>query len=182
MIFRFDDVCANTDMVKLNAMAAAVRERCSADVQYSVSVMSCDMSAYTGKQAEFAFKSVWKAYSDHRRFFGVNQYGIPPIKDSVKVLSHGLVHIDHRQMHRDAQEMSILVSCSVLGANTFVPPFNKWNADTEAVCQEHGIKIMKFEDGWLGAEYNVFNVNHELWYTHSFNWTLDKFTDWLGKK
>jgi hypothetical protein len=104
---------------------------------------------------------------------------MPNIPDNVEIASHGLVHADHRQMHFDAQEMSILVSCSLLQTKIFIPPFNKWNADTEHICKAHDIELQKFEDGWLGAEYNAFNISHPLWYTHSFNWTVERFEEWL---
>jgi hypothetical protein len=178
MLFRFDDVCANTDMEKLNAMAELVGK--ISDVQYSVSMLSTDMSAYSDKHREFTFLPIWKAYSDHRRFYGVDMFGIPDMPSGVILSSHGLIHVDHRQMHREAQELSILVSCSILRSDVFVPPFNKWNHDTESVCKENDIHLQKFEDGWLGAEHNQFNISHQLWYTHSFNWTVERFKEWLG--
>ena len=181
MIFRFDDVSINTDIKKLRTMAEAVWsvER-SARVIYAVSLFCSDMALETGKQREFVFKPIWKAYSDHRKFFNVTEFGVPEICSDIEIASHGLIHIDHRLMHRDAQELSIITSCSILRAKTFIPPFNKWNADTESICKEHGINLMKFEDGWLGAEYNQFNKKHQKWYAHGFNWTAEKFRDWIS--
>jgi D-lyxose ketol-isomerase len=75
--------------------------------------------------------------------------------------------------------MSILVSSSLAKANVFIPPFNKWNADTESICNEHGIELIKFEDGWLCMEYNKFNPFHKKWYLHAREFNLDQFIKWF---
>ena len=95
-------------------------------------------------------------------------------------VSHGLIHVDHRLLSREAQEMSILTSCSLAKSKVFVPPFNKWNKDSEDICREHNIQLVKFEDGWLCMEYNDFNPDQELWYIHSREFTLDSFREWLA--
>ena len=179
MIFRFDDVCANTDMEKLIAMSDFIRERFKCLVQYSVSLLINDTSELRGIQREFVFLPIYKAYSDHRNFFKVDAFAYPRDEPSyVKLLSHGLVHVNHQMLCREAQEMSILISCSLIGTDTFVPPFNKWNMDTESICREHGLHLQKFEDGWLGVEHNAFKPQQQLWYTHSRNMTLDELKAW----
>jgi len=89
------------------------------------------------------------------------------------------VHVDHRLLKKEAQELSILVSCSLSKSKIFVPPFNKWNKDTDEICEEHGIELVKFEDGWLCMEYNNFDVNHDLWYVHSREFTVESFKKWI---
>jgi len=79
---------------------------------------------------ERVFPAIYKAYSDYRKFYNVDSIGFPVLKDSwnfVKIVSHGLLHIDHRLLNYEAQEMSILVSSSLLKTRKFVPPFNKYN-------------------------------------------------------
>ena len=89
--------------------------------------------------------------------------------------SHGLIHVDHRLMTKEAQELSILTSASLVKANVFIPPFNKWNKDTESICDEHGIELIKFEDGWLCMEYNSYDDNHDKWYLHAREFSIEKF-------
>ena len=50
---------------------------------------------------------------------------------------------------------------------------------TEEICNEHNIKLVKFEDGWLCCEYNQYNPKHNLWYIHAREFTLNSFKDWL---
>ena len=76
--------------------------------------------------------------------------------------------------------MSIFVSCSLSQSMIFVPPFNKWNQDTEDICKEQGITLIKFEDGWLCMEYNDFDPNHDLWYVHSREFKLEEFEKWIA--
>ena len=76
--------------------------------------------------------------------------------------------------------MSIITSCSLAQGKTFIPPFNKWDKNTESICEEFGIELIKFEDGWLCMEYNSFDPEQELWYLHSREFTLEDFKTWLG--
>jgi hypothetical protein len=125
------------------------------------------------------FPKIFNAHSDHRIFYQVDECSLPRIPESATPASHGLVHVDHRLLTKEAQEMSILVSCSLAKSSIFVPPFNKWNKDTEQICEEHGIKLVKFEEGWLYAEYNQFDPSHDKWYLHSREFTIYSFTKWL---
>ena len=93
--------------------------------------------------------------------------------------SHGLVHVDHRLLDKSSQEMSILISSSLVNANIFIPPFNKWNKLTEEVCIENGIELIKFEDGWLCMEYNSYDDSHDKWYLHAREFTFDNFKKWF---
>jgi hypothetical protein len=90
------------------------------------------------------------------------------------------VHVDHRLLHKCAQELSILVSCSLAKSSIFIPPFNKWNKDTEEVCKENHIELIKFEDGWLSMEHNEYKEDQQLWYLHARDFNFDKVKDWLN--
>jgi hypothetical protein len=173
MIFRFDDICLNTDMKNANEMAKYLNS-VGHRVLYAVSLLS----QRTGNQ--FVFDPILKAYSDHRLFFGMSQLGMPDVPDFVEVVSHGIVHVDHRLLSRDAQELSIISSCSLLDTLMFAPPFNKWNDDTEVICIANDIELQKFEDGWRGVEHNAYSTAIETWYLHSRNLTLEKMKKWMG--
>jgi len=126
------------------------------------------------------FPKILTAHSDYRRFYNVDSLGlVDRVPKGVKLASHGLIHVDHRLLNYNAQELSILVSCSLVGAKIFVPPFNKWNIDTEKICKDNGIELVKFEDGWLSMEHNSNMDGHNLWYLHHWNFDIDKVMNWI---
>jgi hypothetical protein len=180
-IFRFDDICINTDMGKANEMARMLRKKFpNCEILFCISPLVHPMEDYADPVTrERIFPKIMNAYSDFRRFYQVDKCGCPDIIPEVSRASHGLIHVDHRLLAKEAQEMSIMVSCSLSGSKVFVPPFNKWNKDTEDICEEHDITLVKFEDGWLCMEYNDFDETHDLWYVHSREFTLNGFKKWL---
>ncbi len=178
--FRFDDICVNADMEKANSMAKILREEFpNCEILFCISPLVHDMSDTSGVTAERIFPKILNAHSDFRKYYEVDICGCPNIIPEVSRASHGLVHVDHRLLKKEAQELSILVSCSLSKSKIFVPPFNKWNKDTDEICKEHGIELVKFEDGWLCMEYNNFDVNHDLWYVHSREFTVESFKKWI---
>lgn len=179
-VFRFDDICVNADMEKANEMARILRNKFpNCEILFCISPLVHDMSDTSGVTSERIFPKILNAYSDYRKFYEVDQCGCPEIIPEVSRASHGLVHVDHRLLSKEAQELSILVSCSLAKSKTFVPPFNKWNKDTEEICDEAGINLIKFEDGWLCMEYNDFDPSHDLWYVHSREFELEEFRRWI---
>ena len=178
--FRFDDICINADMSKANYMAKLLREKFpTCEILFCISPLVHDMSDTTGVTSERIFPKILNAHSDFREFYKTDLCGLPEIIPEVSRASHGLVHVDHRLLIKEAQELSILSSCSLSKSKIFVPPFNKWNKYTDEICEEHGIELVKFEDGWLCMEYNNFDVNHDLWYVHSREFTVESFKKWI---
>lgn len=178
MIFRFDDISVNSDMVLVNQMTDYILDTIEdARVIWAVSPMvyALDNEKVKGR----VFPSIFNAYSDHRKFYKIDKIGVPELHPNVTSAGHGLFHVDHRLLTYEVQEMSIISSCHLVGANIFVPPFNKWNKDTESICIENGIVLIKWENNWLSCEHNKFDSEHEKWYVHSYAWTFDKFKEWL---
>lgn len=95
-----------------------------------------------------------------------------------KIASHGLFHIDHSRVSRETQEMSILGSCSYLNTKIFVPPFNRYNQETINICLSNNIEIKI--DGWLSIEHNPFDINHRMWYMHSWMWDVEKLRKYFN--
>jgi hypothetical protein len=85
-------------------------------------------------------------------------------------------------MSKGAQELSIAVSCSLLHTRIFIPPFNKWNKDTEDICNSRSIKLIKFESGWRCGDYHEFDSRNLLWYVHPWRFTLDTFKKWVERE
>lgn len=192
MIFRIDDISMNTDMAHLRAIVAAIDFAWpSSTIMLAVSPLVHRMGLEPPADRERAFPRIMSAMSDHRGFFRVNHLGLPHLSDGLTphrspkntiAASHGLWHVDHRLLSRDVQEASIVTSCSLVGAATFVPPFNKWNRDTEAVCREHSVELVKFEDGWRHVKYNAFDPRHERYYLHTHDVSAEWMRGWLATK
>lgn len=175
---RFDDVCTNSDMISLNEMGKFVTDH-NATAIYCMSVITHDMCTQDTKNKQRIYPKIMNAYSDYRAFYNVDIAEVPEIPDFAIRASHGLIHVDHRLLKRSAQEMSILVSCSLAKSKIFVPPFNKWNKDTDDICKENMIELVKFEDGWKCIEYNAFDKNEKLWYVHHREMSVEQFKLWF---
>jgi hypothetical protein len=175
--FRFDDICLNSDMKHVRKMTNfLIGTFTQPHIMWAISPLVQDPSvAYHG-----VYAPILKAYSDNTLLYRNDKLGIPDIppdlKGHVTVISHGLVHADHRLMCKGAQELSILASTSLLQTDIFLPPFNHWNDDTEDICTKHGIKLIKFEDGWRSLEHEPFRRNEiHKWYLHDRNMTFEDF-------
>lgn len=174
--FRFDDICANTVLFQPNEIVKLLRSKYEdCKIIYAVSPLS-HLPEY---KTQRVFPKILTAFSDYKNFYYVDHAYVNTIPDGIITASHGLIHVDHRLLHRSAQEMSIVVSCSLTKSKIFVPPFNKWNKDTEDICRENGIELIKFEDGWLSMEHNINIEGHEKWYLHHWNFNLDKVKEWI---
>lgn len=182
MIFRIDDVSVNTDLNKLNVIISRITEKYpEAKIWLGVSMIVSDMSRSEGLDTECVFPPIWTAHSDHSIFFNSDLVGLPDLTriDQIKrctIVSHGLVHVDHRLLSRDAQELSIVTSANILKSDVFIPPFNKWNKDTLDICNTRKIRLVKFEDGWRHLLYNKSDAS-ELMYFHTHDFTLEQFIE-----
>jgi hypothetical protein len=181
-IFRFDDVCINADMVLINDMTNFLFDRFpTCVVLWGVSPLVHDMSEEKNEiTRQRIFPKILNAHSDYRKYYDVDLAGVPNLNTKATLAAHGLVHVDHRLLPKPAQEMSILISASLVKSKIFIPPFNKWNKDTDEICKEHGIELIKFEDGWLSMEHNKFNESHDKWYLHAREFTFDNFKNWFN--
>lgn len=171
-ILRFDDYCINTNIENTIDIASLARD-------YFEEIIFCISPLVHNTGNERVYPKIYNAMSDFRIFFNSENCGLPPIPTWVTPASHGLFHIDHRLLTKEVQEVSILASCSLSKSKIFVPPFNKWNKDTENICKNNGILLIKFEDGWKCAEYEPFDEKQDLWYIHAREWTLESFKKWL---
>lgn len=181
-IFRFDDICINADMVLINDMTNFLFDRFpTCVVLWGVSPLVHDMSEEKNEiTRQRIFPKILNAHSDYRKYYDVDLAGVPNLNTKATLAAHGLVHVDHRLLPKPAQEMSILISASLVKSKIFIPPFNKWNKDTDEICKEHGIELIKFEDGWLSMEHNKFNESHDKWYLHAREFTFDNFKNWFN--
>lgn len=178
--FRIDDVSINCYGVGTVFITTWLMNKFpGCEVIYGVSPM---VHNSVGKRV---FPKEFTAMSDYKNFYMVETCGIPKMPNGDKmdnratIASHGMIHVDHRLLTKECQEMSILVSCSLLKSEMFIPPFNKWNKDTEDVCKEHGIELIKWEDGWRSAEHNKFSPDITKWYFHERDFGMHELEKWL---
>lgn len=178
-VFRFDDVCINANMGTIYDVVAYLKDK------FPDCRIIFGMSPLVHNNCgERVFPKILNAMSDYKNFYKVDSMGFPSLGDMashVETAGHGLAHVDHRLLHFAAQEMSILVSCSLAKSKIFIPPFNKWNADTDKICKENGIHLVKFEDGWLSMEHNEYKEYQNLWYLHARDFDLASVMKWYEK-
>lgn len=179
-VFRFDDMSINSDLETAERMSAMLSGL--GEVWWCISPLVHDLSALEGAARQRVFPPIYKALSDQRCFYRVDRVGVPSVPPGVERASHGLLHLDHRLLGREAQELSILTSCELVRAKRFVPPFNKYDANTIDICREHGIDLVRFEDGWLSMEHNPYRREHERWYCHPREFSAAKLDLWLGPR
>lgn len=191
MTFRFDDVCINADMELIQKMTDWLFEKFpKCEIMYGISPLVHRMDTGDPVQDQRIFPKILNAMSDHRIFYRVELSGVPKIDPRVRRAGHGLIHVDHRLLSKEVQELSILASCSLAGADAFIPPFNKWNMDTVSICEEHDIELIEFEyvstnesedigKQWRSMEHNTYNKKQRHWYLHAREWTFEKFVAWF---
>lgn len=177
-VFRFDDTSINTDMVELGKIT-----NCIIDKYPNAKLIYCISPICTASKDGRVFPQVFNALADYRKHYTADIVGVPDFSHCVPGLmaGHGIIHVNHQLLDFQAQELSILVSCSLaFNAKIFLPPWNQWDANTEIICAENNIELIKFEDGWRSAEHNFFDPFCKLWYLHPYAWTVEKFKEWLG--
>lgn len=175
MIIRNDDVNLNTDFMALDEVYAILRDMFPKAELWSCVTLFSRKNNLGAIYPQIPFKNKPFEY-----FLEVDQicdrYNAP---EGVKVVSHGLWHLNHTKIHPELQEASIVTSCNILNTDTFVPPFNAWDKDTERICLAHDIDLVKFEDGWRSIEHNSFNPSYPLWYMHSWMWDINKLVQYF---
>lgn len=174
LIFRNDDVCANTDYKKLAKIYGTIHVMFpNAEIWSCITLFAqANFKGSVYADTPFKDKDINWFYKNANSF--VPEYRHPMCKTA----SHGLYHIDHSKVSRETQEMSILGSCAYLKTNVFVPPFNKYNQDTLDICFDNGITIKT--DEWKSLEHNDFDSRHRLWYLHSWRYTTNQLKDKLN--
>lgn len=102
------------------------------------------------------------------------------LPDLENIASHGLWHLDHKHVHADLQEHSIVSSCRLLGTDLFVPPFWRWSDITKKICGDHGITLWTQGD-WINLDHNDFVEGHTRYLLHSWTMTPEQLEAKLKK-
>ena len=101
------------------------------------------------------------AHLKHR--FGANPFAV--------AFALATFHVDHRLLSKEAQEISIISSCSAIGTKIFVPPFNKYNPETIEVIKESKLQLVVWESGWKHLGYQKLDqaAGNYYFHMHDFN-------------
>jgi hypothetical protein len=183
-LLRIDDVSVNLDLDRLTKFLELVRSKYQkVTILLAVSPMVFNMDKWEPNNEstkERVFPAILNAMSDHRVYFNVEKIGIPVWLNDVAekyeciLATHGLIHVDHRLLTKDLQELSVISSASLVGTRIFVPPFNKYNDDTVAICNKNKIELVRWEDGWTHLGYHPFSDNGKKYYVHLHDYPGEK--------
>lgn len=187
MIFRIDDVSLNTT----KRLTDYIREDSASEWLLAVMPM-CWWTNEIGRP----FPRVMTPLSDVTKFYQGERFGVPNLTwtrqfPCVRLAGHGLIHQDHRLLHKEVQRVSILTSVAAAQSsvnqleyprrheNIFVPPYNHYNRDTIDVCDEHNVELVRWEDGWKHAAYNKYDpARCDRYYFHTADFTPEEFKQW----
>lgn len=171
--FRFDDLSVNTDGDKFLAMVKWLRE-----VHPGCQIMGAVSPCVFDTGNERVFPALLNRESDHSLFYHTDRCGVPDDLMSAcdEVAAHGMAHVDHRLLDLSAQEMSIAMSCALVKTKVFVPPFHKFNSDTEQTCSKHRIKLVRLHDQMVHLGHHPVTADRNYYYLHTHDFTsLDEF-------
>lgn len=168
LIIRNDDVSPSSNFDNIAKMYDVIRTKLpQAEIWSCVTLMSKGQADSVYPDLPLKTKSLDYLYDVDKLWTERDNLGT--------IVSHGLLHVKHGELPKEAQRMSILTSCNFLRTNIFVPPFTNYNFTTMQICWENGIKLSTEADGWKSLETTPFNPNHTKWFFHSWRFTPEKF-------
>jgi len=181
--FRIDDISLNTDQNKIEWAVGVLGKH--GQVTLAVSPLCCELDD-PGDRKGWNYHAAEQPSSEplghylRMRKMGVPQWALEH-QNRWEVASHGLIHADHRLLNKQAQELSIVLSCNLVNATIFVPPFHKYNKDTEEVCNEHFITLDKWDS--YSSRHIGFHMFEEgfNYYLHEWDFT-EKLIYWVNRK
>ena len=174
MIIRNDDVSPATPPRELMQMYTIIRKHIPSAQIWSCVNLFAKMNIKGSVYPDLPLKEQPMSY-----FYDVDKAWQGKAIGIGKIVSHGVLHVDHTQLSRDAKEMSIVTSCKFLQADIFVPPFNKYDEEMDDICKSIGVRLVKPSDGWKSLESDTFNPDHKLWFFHSWRYTPKKLEELL---
>lgn len=183
-VFRFDDVSVNTDLDNLDDLLIVIRKYLqSPRIILAISPIVFGAEQLRDGNEQRVHPPVLTAMSALHPYYKGRRCGIPVLSNrpDVERAGHGIVHVDHRLLDFQSQELSIVTSCALAEAYIFVPPYNHWDANTEEICHRHGIELVKFEMGWQHVLHNKFDKGHRMWYMHPYDMTPDQLVQWFKR-
>lgn len=166
LIFRNDDVSPSTDLDALHDYYEVIARAFPEARIISVVSLFGSWNERGSVYPDLPLKTKDKQYFyEANRFLSKHSHVIGDIA------SHGLFHVKHSELSRDAQEMSIVSSCYFLNTDKFVAPFNDYDDVTLDVCRSNNIELVNERHDWRSLDFNKFDSKHKYWYLHSWRYT-----------
>jgi len=193
--FRIDDLSINTDLDRLeNDIVVPIRQHCANNLPkikphfvFGVSPAVYEMPKSEGPAvSERIFPAILNAHSNPAVFYKPQKLGIPDLArvskmdEHVSFCAHGMFHIDHRLISKEAQEINIISSLSLVEheckthdldfIRAFIPPFNKTNSDTTEIGKDHRVHIVAWDEyrwthlAYLKDDISVIGRNIQAYY------------------
>jgi hypothetical protein len=183
-LFRFDDISVNTNMEKFCRLLDVIwGENPAYHILCAVSPIVFHPRVLGIGNEERVHPSPLTAMSSLSPYYTGTRCGVPELPNDPRIIpaGHGLMHVDHRLLGWKSQEMSIVGSCALAKAQVFIPPYNKYNSITEEICEDYHIQLIRFEDGWQHALYNVYEPSKKLprYYMHPYDMGPEDFVEWF---
>jgi hypothetical protein len=178
-VIRIDDISTRTDEHRLTGFLQKVKAK-QPNFRILLAVSLGVIETNEISNTERVFPPILNAMSDHRNYFQLSSIGIPNWLNEIvdrfdcEIGSHGLFHVDHRLLGKEAQTISIMSSLSLLKTRIFVPPFNKYNQETIEICRELDYKLVVWEDGWKHLGYQKFGYGNQKFYMHMHDFNNEK--------
>lgn len=175
MLIRNDDVSPSTDLDRLNDIY-----NCILQVIPEAKIISgvTLFGLYNVKEA--VYPDLPLRTKDNKYLYKTNKVMSRYAHIPGEIASHGMFHVKHSELYKDAQEMSIVGSCHFLNTNKFIAPFNDYNQDTIDICKSNDIELITKEYNWKSMEHNQFDSSHKYWYLHSWKWQIKRLREYLN--
>lgn len=169
---RLDDINPNTDFIDLKKQIQIIRDN---GFELVAGINLFGKTAEGTVYPDMPLCGHENSYfMDVDNFISVDDLYNCDIKQD-EIVSHGMIHADHSKLSKDAQEMSILVSCSMLGTKRFIPPFNRYNDTTLEILKKYDIELVNNDKElkWHSLENLQYDSSHEKWYYHP--WRINSY-------
>jgi len=175
MIIRNDDVSPSTDLDRLRDLYEVVKLALPEAKVISGVTLFGVMNSREAVYPHLPLKT-----KTHKYLYDTNRVLYKYAHVVGEIASHGMFHVKHSELSKDAQEMSIVGSCRFLATDSFIAPFNDYNQDTIDVCVENKIELLTKSHDWKSFEHNDFDSSHKYWYMHSWKWTVKSLREYLN--
>jgi hypothetical protein len=172
MIFRIDDINANSDIEKIVEMEEMILSRFP-----RAGIINCItiLSGESDNGSAYQEIKPWDAdLPKAGKMFNLEWTKL--LKG--EIASHGLWHIQHGKAGKELQEYSIRTSCEILETRYFCPPFIDINKDTVDICLKSGITIIGTEKKWINIERNEIGSNDMLLF-HPWKMSIEELKNKL---
>jgi hypothetical protein len=175
VIIRNDDISPSTDLERLYDIY-----ECIGKLYPEATIISGVTLFGVWNHKEAVYPNLPLKTKSNKYLYNVNRLLTRSTHIIGEIASHGLFHVKHSTIHKDAQEMSIVGSCNFLNTKKFIAPFNDYNEDTIDICKENGIELLTTSHKWKSMEHNEFDSSHKAWYLHSWMWNIKQLRKYLN--